>query len=94
MLPSASKNQVRVRIVNSGKNIAFFLHAQATKPGTDQEIAPVLWSDNFVSLLPGESRELTATVTGAQAAKIKVDGWNVAEQMATKPNVSVRPAAQ
>jgi Exo-beta-D-glucosaminidase Ig-fold domain len=47
--------------------------------GTDEEITPIFWSDNFVSLMPGDSR--TLTVTGLPDAKqeveIKLDGWNV-----------------
>jgi Exo-beta-D-glucosaminidase Ig-fold domain len=59
--------------------VAFFLHLRAVKAGTDEEITPIFWSDNFVSLMPGDSR--TLTVTGLPDAKqeveIKLDGWNV-----------------
>ena len=64
---------------NSGKSVAFFIHLRAVKAGTDEEIAPIFWSDNFVSLMPGDAR--TLTVSGLPEAKeeveIKVDGWNV-----------------
>jgi hypothetical protein len=42
----------------------------------------VIWQDNYVSLLPGERRELTATYKvkdlGKAAAFLKVEGWNSA----------------
>ena len=45
------------------------------------EILPVLWQDNYVSLLPGEKRELTATYRvkelGAAQPVVEVSGWNV-----------------
>jgi exo-1,4-beta-D-glucosaminidase len=71
--------EVFVDLKNGGSPVAFFLHLRAVKAGTDEEIAPIFWSDNFVSLMPGESR--TLTVTGLPDAKeeveIKLDGWNV-----------------
>jgi hypothetical protein len=68
-----------VDLKNGGNSVAFFLHLRVVKAGTDEEIAPIFWSDNFVSLMPGDSR--TLTVTGLPDAKeeveIKLDGWNV-----------------
>ena len=47
----------------------------------DREVLPVLWSDNYFSLLPGEKREITATYRakdlGATTPVIEVGGWNV-----------------
>jgi exo-1,4-beta-D-glucosaminidase len=69
-----------VRLTNTGEGVAFFLHARAVKRGTDEEIAPVHWSDNFVSLLPGESRELTYELPAFSGGpvSVKLDGWNLA----------------
>ena len=45
------------------------------------EILPVIWEDNYISLLPGERREITATYRaielGASKPAVKVSGWNV-----------------
>ena len=45
------------------------------------EILPVLWQDNYISLLPGEKREVTATYRarelGATQPVVEVSGWNV-----------------
>ena len=65
--------------MNSGKTVAFMVHARLVKPGTDEELAPVLWSDNFVSLLPGESRTLDVELpSSTKGTELQVDGWNVA----------------
>jgi exo-1,4-beta-D-glucosaminidase len=41
----------------------------------------VHWDDNYVSLMPGEQRVITATYEDAAnrptAPGVKVDGWNV-----------------
>jgi exo-1,4-beta-D-glucosaminidase len=48
-----------------------------------KEILPVLWQDNYFSLLPGETRELTAEYRQSDLHNSKptvsVDGWNVVE---------------
>ena len=48
---------------------------------TDYEVLPVLWQDNYFPLLPGETRQVTATYNakdlGHSAAFVEVEGWNV-----------------
>ena len=48
---------------------------------SDNEILPVLWQDNYFELLPGETRQITATYRASDAGKaaptVEVEGWNV-----------------
>jgi exo-1,4-beta-D-glucosaminidase len=41
----------------------------------------VIWQDNYISLLPGEKREITASYRaqelGAAQPAVEVSGWNV-----------------
>ena len=70
-----------VTITNPSKNLAFFVRLKVNKGANGEEILPVVWEDNYVSLLPGEKRELTATYhaseLGAAKASVQVSGWNV-----------------
>jgi exo-1,4-beta-D-glucosaminidase len=70
-----------VTLDNPGKNVAFFVRMKVDKGAGGEEILPVLWQDNYVSLLPGESREFTATYRtadlGTAKPSIEVSGWNV-----------------
>lgn len=72
--------KARVTLTNAGRSIAFFVRLQLTGRG-GEEALPVLWEDNYISLLPGETRTLTATVRtrdlGGAAPKVVVSGWNV-----------------
>ena len=72
---------VRVTMHNVGKSIAFLVHTELKHGQGSDDIAPVLWDDNYISLLPGESRTLSAVVKlrdlGGVAPVIRVDGWNV-----------------
>jgi exo-1,4-beta-D-glucosaminidase len=70
-----------VTVENPTKTLAFFVRLKATKAKAGEEILPVLWQDNYISLLPGEKREISATYRTADAGTarptIEVSGWNV-----------------
>jgi exo-1,4-beta-D-glucosaminidase len=52
---------ISVVLTNKSEGISFF-NRLAVCGGDGQEVAPVIWSDNFVTLMPGEQRTLTAVV--------------------------------
>jgi exo-1,4-beta-D-glucosaminidase len=70
-----------VKVANPTKHIAFFIQLALTKGVGGDEILPVLWSDNYFSLAPGESREFTARVATRDLAgkkpALEVGGWNI-----------------
>ena len=78
----AGRGEARVTLRNAGPapSIAFFLRLQVTGRG-GQEALPVLWEDNYVSLLPGETRVITASYAvrdlGGAPPQLVVSGWNV-----------------
>jgi exo-1,4-beta-D-glucosaminidase len=70
-----------VTLQNPSKSLAFFVRLKVAKGKGGDEILPVVWQDNYVSLLPGERRELTATYKvremGAAQPVVEVSGWNL-----------------
>jgi exo-1,4-beta-D-glucosaminidase len=84
-----SPTRAEIHLANPGKTIDFLLHAQLTKNDSEEEIAPVFWNDNFVSLLPGEDRTLTVDLPSRNRGgiQLRVDGWNVAP-------ITAKPAAK
>lgn len=70
-----------VVLENPTKNLAFFVRLKVDKGKAGDEILPVLWQDNYVSLLPGEKREITATYKagelGVAKPYVEVSGYNV-----------------
>jgi exo-1,4-beta-D-glucosaminidase len=69
-----------VTLENPGKAVAFFVRLKVDKGRSGEEILPVIWQDNYVSLLPGEKREITATFRtnelGAAKPVVQARGWN------------------
>src|SRR5229473_2494077 len=70
-----------VTLENPSKSLAFFVRLKLDKGKGGEEILPVVWQDNYISLLPGEKREITATYRasslGAAKPDVVVSGWNV-----------------
>jgi exo-1,4-beta-D-glucosaminidase len=70
-----------VRLQNPSKDLAFFVRLKVNKGPGGGEVLPVLWEDNYVSLLPGETRQITATyhaaALGSAQPAVEVRGWNV-----------------
>ena len=70
-----------VTLENPGKNLAFFVRLKVNKGAKGEEILPVVWDDNYISLLPGEKREVTATYRASELGEAKpvveVSGWNL-----------------
>ncbi len=73
-----------VVIRNPNKFLAFMVHLKVNDGKSGEEILPVIWEDNYFSLLPGEMREVTATYAGSSGhAKptVEVTGWNIQQQV-------------
>ena len=70
-----------VRLQNPSKDLAFFVRLKVSKGRGGEEILPVLWQDNYISLLPGETRQIAATYRasdlGTAKPVVEVSGWNV-----------------
>jgi exo-1,4-beta-D-glucosaminidase len=74
--------RVTVRLRNDSAALAF----QVALRVLDEHAAPAapsFWSDNYVSLLPGESKTFTVRPSshgGVRISAIEVTGWNVSDQ--------------
>lgn len=84
---------VHVRVANPGNALAFQIHLGIHPKSREMEILPVLWDDNYLELMPGESRDLTARFLSHDAlengAELTVTGWNV-----EATTVSLTPAKE
>ena len=65
---------LEVKLTNNSEAVAFFLRLSA-KDMQGNMITPAYWSDNFISLKPGETRTVTCRVRGE--AQIEIEGWNL-----------------
>ncbi len=54
--------QFDINLTNKTDKIAFFLEAQIIDKNDGLSILPVLWTDNYVTVLPGESKKISAKI--------------------------------
>jgi len=72
---------VKFTIANHSKNVAFFMRAEVTKGLDGEEVLPVTYNDNYITLFAGESRTLTArfdtSSLAGQKPFLRLEGYNV-----------------
>ncbi|MEP6899534.1 MAG: glycoside hydrolase family 2, partial [Rhodanobacter sp.] len=71
--------KVTLTVPASSKAVALFQHVAIRRAAHGDLALPILWSDNDVTLWPGESLTLTARYAAQATAApvIEVSGWNV-----------------
>jgi exo-1,4-beta-D-glucosaminidase len=86
---SGEEGSTTITVHNPTSALAFAVHLKINKNSShrvsregsqDDEILPVLWSDNYFALLPGETRQVIATYRAPeknQVPSVEVEGWNV-----------------
>ncbi|MDR3774809.1 MAG: beta galactosidase jelly roll domain-containing protein [Terracidiphilus sp.] len=78
---TARGRELRVELENPSGALAFQVSA-AVRTRNGGLIAPVIWSDNWIELVPGEKRVLTALLpeSGTDAPVVEIGSWNAGEQ--------------
>jgi exo-1,4-beta-D-glucosaminidase len=73
---------VTLKVPPSSKAVALFQHVLIKRTAGGEPVAPILWSDNDITLWPGESVTLTAhfAAPGGETPVVEVSGWNVPTQ--------------
>jgi len=73
-----------IRLENWGTSPALEIKLTLLDSSTGERILPAYYSDNYISLLPGETRELSIdyrSLPGQGAPQVAIRGWNVPSGM-------------
>ncbi|MGC2163074.1 MAG: LamG-like jellyroll fold domain-containing protein [Silvibacterium sp.] len=76
----ANGRRIEVQLKDTSAVAALNTKLVTTRAADGSEVLPAFYSDNYISLLPGEERTVTIDIPEAdakQALKLKVRGWNV-----------------
>jgi len=86
---AGNRNEVEVKLHNPSTRIAFFERLEVTADKGGNEILPITYSDNYVSVFPGETETVfgtyDATLGGPGRPWLKLEGYNTSEQTAPVP---------
>ena len=70
-----------VDIKNAGKNIALMTRLKVLRDRSKERVLPVYYSDNYFSLLPGETKqvilEFNAKDLQGENPVLGIEGWNI-----------------
>ena len=73
-------DRATLNLKNVGNAVAFMTHLRL-EDRNGQDVVPILWDENYFTLLPGESRQVSAMFDnsglGGKNPQVFCDGWNV-----------------
>jgi exo-1,4-beta-D-glucosaminidase len=90
-LRAESDGTLAVRLRNPSNALAFQVSVDAVD-AEGRDVGAMPWSDNYIELLPGETRVLTAKASPGKVASVVVSGWNIATKT-LKPG-TLKPARE
>ena len=71
------ENHVTIRLHNPSGHIAFFERATISTARDGNEILPIQYDDNYITVFPGETAEIHGTVSmDAKPRWVKLEGYN------------------
>ncbi len=85
ILKKGDEWEVEVKLTNSSDKIAFLIELNAGKKSDGSSILPVFWSENYISLAPGESKRVNVKWYGKDLGEdepvIRIQGANLNQKM-------------
>jgi hypothetical protein len=89
------KRLVTITLHNPTANLAVMAHVQLRRKSTGERVLPVYYSDNYVSLVPNETRAITIEAAlnayNGDSPLVVFDGWNITVNPATSGGVDFAP---
>jgi exo-1,4-beta-D-glucosaminidase len=75
------EQEIQVTLQNTSQSIAFFIELNVYGSESGLSVLPIYWEDNYVSLLPGETREILGRFSKddlrGETPAFRYSGWNV-----------------
>ena len=78
-----SGNRVTIRLHNPTQHVGFFEHVEVTSAKDGDEILPIEYDNNYVTVFPGGTVEIKASLpASANASWVKLEGFNTPQSAA------------
>ena len=86
---SNGERQVTITLTNPADRVAFFVRAEVTQGSDGNEILPITYNDNYITVFPHEVRTIVAkfyagpgrSAPGGLVPALRVEGYNVAKKV-------------
>jgi beta-mannosidase len=81
LVEAAGTTKIAVTLTNQSDKIALMTHLQLHRATSNARVLPVFYSDNYITLVPGEKRSITIEAAtkdfAGEAPLLEVDGFNL-----------------
>ena len=85
VIESSGEQKLAITLANPTGHVAFFVRAEVTQGADGEEILPITYDDNYITVFPHETRTIVATFDtsklGGRTAHLRVEGYNVAKKI-------------
>lgn len=75
------RTRITVELTNPTADLALMVEIRVVRDATGEVVLPIYLDDNYVTLLPGESRKISGVFStedlGGENPVVKIRGWNV-----------------
>ena len=70
---------IKVKLNNSAPVVAFFIR-MTVKDAEGEIVVPSFWSDNLITLAPGQELTYTCKTPQSESKTLEISGWNIDNQ--------------
>jgi exo-1,4-beta-D-glucosaminidase len=82
---SDGEKYVAITLANPGNRVSFFVRAEVTRGTDGEEILPITYDDNYVTVFPHETRTIVARFSNSapevRTLALRVEGYNVTKRV-------------
>jgi len=79
------ESTAKITLTNRTNHIAFFLRAEVTNGADGEEVLPITYEDNYITLYPHEARTIAAkfatSALDTGRASLRVEGYNLVKKI-------------
>jgi len=76
----------KITLTNRSNRVAFFLRAEVTKGPDGEEVLPITYDDNYITVFPHEVRTIVAkfatSALGSAPGALRIEGYNMTKKVA------------
>ena len=93
------KCRLEVALKNSSPTVALMPHLQLRRQHSGERVLPVYYTDNYVTLMPGETKtigiEAAAADLKSEDPLVVIDGWNIGlDSKKSSPGITLNENTQ
>jgi beta-mannosidase len=89
---SNGQTNLHITLGNPTHSIALMAHLQLRRGKSGQRVLPAFYSDNYITLVPGETRSIVIQAAtddlAGEEPMVALDGWNVAIDPSSSPAIA------